>query len=100
MNTRAIYGTVRKYGYLIVETSTSLSSDEAHVFDDSDSHIDSNDQGLNGTSQELRDVMNFSPNTDWLVVTSTTTEYSFTAEKKMVSKVSTLFCHLIFSFKL
>ena len=67
MNIGAIYDTVRKYRYQIFESSTSSTCYETHVFesdirlsfnsdsDDSDSYIDSDNPGLSGTSQELRD---------------------------------------------
>ena len=55
--------------------------------DDSDSHRDSGNPDLSGTSQEIRDVLKYSSNTDCVGVTPTTTGYSFAAEKKMVSKI-------------
>ena len=78
MNTGALYETVLKYGYLTFETMTSSSCDGVHVFDsgielsfdsdsdDSDSHKDYNDPGLSGTTQEIRDVLNYSSNSDWI----------------------------------
>ena len=95
MITGVFYGTIRKYGNLIFEKSTSSPFGEATVFDsdielsynsdsdDSDSHTDSDYPSMSGTSQELWVVPNWSPNTDWIGVTPTTTEYSFTAEKKL-----------------
>ena len=94
MNTGTFYGTVQKYGYLMFENFTSLSSDEADdsdtdielsdygVSDVSDSRIDSDDPGLSETSQELRYFLNSSSDIDWVGVTPTTKEHSFTADEK------------------
>ena len=62
MNNGAFCSTVRKYGFLIFESSTTSSSDEAHDFDldielgydsdsdDFDSPINSDDSGLSGAT--------------------------------------------------
>ena len=51
--------------------------------DYSDSHITYDKPGLRGTSQELREVLNYSSDTDWIGITPTSTEHSFTAEEKI-----------------
>ena len=90
MKTRAFHGTVRKYGDVQLERLTSPLGNET---DDSDYDIKLRDDtasddyvsdypGLTETSQELRDVMNSSSNSDWVVFFPTTREDSFTAEEK------------------
>ena len=50
---------------------------------DSDRHVDSDEPGSSGTSQELRFILNYSSNTDWTGFTQATTKYSFTAKEKI-----------------